>query len=232
MVIIENFGDHAHASFCLFIMEEATAPCPVCNKLVPLEAINNHIDICLLPGGRELHAELPSPKNAESTRTASRTRHLSQTHVTNPLSPSQPQPVQSMLRKRSSPSPGSSKQSLLSFGQTEPHLTGTTTTNPPPAKARKLIWTPVPVVTKQSSGDDCEESVAGRDTEHKVSNELSAPLAEVMRPSSIADFVGQENVIGKNAILRTILESGNVPSLIFWGPPGCGKVCCLCQLKG
>jgi len=54
--------------------------------------------------------------------------------------------------------------------------------------------------------------------------ELSAPLAEVMRPSSIDEYVGQEGVIGKNTILRSILESGQVPSLIFWGPPGCGKV--------
>lgn len=54
--------------------------------------------------------------------------------------------------------------------------------------------------------------------------ELSAPLAEVMRPSSIDEYVGQEGVIGKNTILRSILESGEVPSLIFWGPPGCGKV--------
>ena len=45
-----------------------------------------------------------------------------------------------------------------------------------------------------------------------------------MRPSSIEEYVGQESVIGKNAIFRTILESGEVPSLIFWGPPGCGKV--------
>ena len=56
------------------------------------------------------------------------------------------------------------------------------------------------------------------------SDPASAPLAELMRPATISDYVGQESVIGKNAILRTILESGNVPSLIFWGPPGCGKV--------
>ncbi len=47
-----------------------------------------------------------------------------------------------------------------------------------------------------------------------------------MRPSSIEGYVGQESVIGRNAILRSILETGQVPSLIFWGPPGCGKVGC------
>ena len=54
--------------------------------------------------------------------------------------------------------------------------------------------------------------------------DLQAPLAELVRPSSIEEFVGQESVVGKNAVLRSILETGQVPSLIFWGPPGCGKV--------
>lgn len=53
----------------------------------------------------------------------------------------------------------------------------------------------------------------------------SVPLADVMRPKLIEDYVGQEKVIGKESILRKIFETGNVPSLIFWGPPGCGKVC-------
>ena len=57
-----------------------------------------------------------------------------------------------------------------------------------------------------------------------ANNALMAPLADLVRPTSIEEFVGQEDVIGKNSFLRTILETGDVPSLIFWGPPGCGKV--------
>ena len=53
---------------------------------------------------------------------------------------------------------------------------------------------------------------------------LTSPLADLVRPTAIEEFVGQEDVIGKNSFLRTILETGDVPSLIFWGPPGCGKV--------
>ena len=45
-----------------------------------------------------------------------------------------------------------------------------------------------------------------------------------MRPSSMEHYVGQEKVVGGSAVLRGILETGQVPSLIFWGPPGCGKV--------
>ncbi len=51
----------------------------------------------------------------------------------------------------------------------------------------------------------------------------TTPLAERMRPHSLHDFVGQEHLLAKNAALRKIIESGNIPSMIFWGPPGVGK---------
>ena len=51
----------------------------------------------------------------------------------------------------------------------------------------------------------------------------SIPLAERLRPSSLDDYIGQKHIIGENAVLRRAIESGRVPSLIFWGPPGVGK---------
>lgn len=49
------------------------------------------------------------------------------------------------------------------------------------------------------------------------------PLAERMRPRSLDEFLGQEHLLDRNAPLRKIIESGNIPSMIFWGPPGVGK---------
>ncbi|MEL6559641.1 MAG: replication-associated recombination protein A [Bacteroidota bacterium] len=49
------------------------------------------------------------------------------------------------------------------------------------------------------------------------------PLAERMRPVSLDDLVGQEHLVGKNGILRKSIKSGQIPSLILWGPPGVGK---------
>ncbi len=49
------------------------------------------------------------------------------------------------------------------------------------------------------------------------------PLAERMRPSTLDDYVGQQHLVGQNAVLRKAIESGNLPSLILWGPPGVGK---------
>lgn len=49
------------------------------------------------------------------------------------------------------------------------------------------------------------------------------PLAERMRPATLDDYVGQKHLVGKDAILRLAIESGRLPSLILWGPPGVGK---------
>ena len=50
-----------------------------------------------------------------------------------------------------------------------------------------------------------------------------APLAERLRPRTLDDVVGQDEAIGPGSMLRTAIEHGYLPSLIMWGPPGCGK---------
>ncbi|WP_420317722.1 replication-associated recombination protein A [Ekhidna sp.] len=50
-----------------------------------------------------------------------------------------------------------------------------------------------------------------------------SPLAERMRPSKLSDLVGQEHLVGENGVLRRAINSGQVPSMILWGPPGTGK---------
>ena len=49
------------------------------------------------------------------------------------------------------------------------------------------------------------------------------PLAERLRPKELGEFCGQEHLVGKNAVLNKVVESGNIPSFILWGPPGVGK---------
>lgn len=51
----------------------------------------------------------------------------------------------------------------------------------------------------------------------------TTPLAERLRPTSLDGYIGQEHLIGPNAVLRHAIESGHIPSMIFWGPPGVGK---------
>lgn len=52
---------------------------------------------------------------------------------------------------------------------------------------------------------------------------IYAPLADRMRPRQFDDVVGQPDLTAKGAVLRSLIEAGEVPSMIFWGPPGCGK---------
>lgn len=59
---------------------------------------------------------------------------------------------------------------------------------------------------------------------HKTeSDATNRPLADLLRPQIIADVVGQDHLVAENAPLARILKSGKIPSLILWGPPGCGK---------
>lgn len=51
----------------------------------------------------------------------------------------------------------------------------------------------------------------------------NVPLAERIRPQTLDELVGQEHLVGKGSILRTAIEKGHIPSIIFWGPPGTGK---------
>ncbi len=49
------------------------------------------------------------------------------------------------------------------------------------------------------------------------------PLAEELRPATLDEYIGQEHLISKEAVLRRSIESGRIPSMILWGPPGVGK---------
>ncbi len=63
---------------------------------------------------------------------------------------------------------------------------------------------------------DLFEAAAERDLSNK-------PLAERMRPRTLDEVVGQEHVLGPGTLLRRAIEADHVPSLLLWGPPGCGK---------
>lgn len=59
--------------------------------------------------------------------------------------------------------------------------------------------------------------------EYSAGKKSAAPLAERMRPSTLEGFVGQENLAGPEGVLRKQLHNETIGSMVFWGPPGCGK---------
>uniref|UniRef100_A0A8C4WYX1 AAA+ ATPase domain-containing protein n=1 Tax=Eptatretus burgeri TaxID=7764 RepID=A0A8C4WYX1_EPTBU len=64
------------------------------------------------------------------------------------------------------------------------------------------------------------------------------PLAERLRPETLDDVIGQDKAFGANTLLRTLIEGNEIPSIVFWGPPGCGKtslahvIANLCRRRG
>src|SRR5581483_4713331 len=57
-----------------------------------------------------------------------------------------------------------------------------------------------------------------------VSDDVAgAPLAARLRPRDLDDYVGQEHLVGQGKLLRRLIEAGQLPSIILWGPPGSGK---------
>ena len=49
------------------------------------------------------------------------------------------------------------------------------------------------------------------------------PLADLLRPQTLDEVYGQEHILGQGAILRRLIDSGNIPNLVFYGPSGTGK---------
>src|SRR5213593_3046660 len=70
---------------------------------------------------------------------------------------------------------------------------------------------------------DGDESLELFPSEHSGQGTPSAPLAERMRPRSLDEMVGQPQLLARGAGLRALVAAGTLPSLILWGPPGCGK---------
>src|SRR5512147_1009238 len=61
------------------------------------------------------------------------------------------------------------------------------------------------------------------DAKSASQKQKDAPLAERMRPRTLDEFVGQDHLLGKGKLLRQLIETDQLTSLIFWGPPGSGK---------
>src|SRR5512142_1713167 len=61
------------------------------------------------------------------------------------------------------------------------------------------------------------------DTKASAGQLRETPLAERMRPQTVEEFMGQEHLLGEGKLLRRLIETDQLTSLIFWGPPGSGK---------
>lgn len=76
----------------------------------------------------------------------------------------------------------------------------------------------------QISEPNVDTSKASQSMSQRSLLTLNKPLAETLRPNTLEEYFGQNKVIGQQTLFRSLLESQEIPSLVLWGPPGCGKV--------
>ncbi|XP_077272354.1 ATPase WRNIP1 [Temnothorax americanus] len=103
-----------------------------------------------------------------------------------------------------------------------------------PASVKRVNQTPgkrkssLDQLTSQSFRDeeDIKDVVPQKSTDNeskKPRGNERVPLAEQMRPTSLLNFVGQKHILGPRTVLSELLQKGEIPNMILWGPPGCGK---------
>uniref|UniRef100_UPI00398F4A5B ATPase WRNIP1 n=1 Tax=Pristiophorus japonicus TaxID=55135 RepID=UPI00398F4A5B len=186
--------------------EKPLVHCPVCSQGMESFRMNSHLDHCL--GVRP-----PSPDNErgeeaaeyseqEEARGSKRAR----------VSPARGDGTQPASRRRETAATAAPLFALF-------HKARAATVEPAPPS-------PAPAPAPASSSSNREPPAASQESgQLLVSLEQleSKPLAEIMRPSVLGELIGQSKVLGENTLLRTLLESHEIPSLILWGPPGCGK---------
>ncbi|KAM9790008.1 ATPase WRNIP1 [Neosynchiropus ocellatus] len=179
--------------------------CPVCSKSFNSDAINNHLDICLISsdpgGGSPVVAELSGPPLkkvcAESGVTAA---------GAGCSSPAATSTVFSVFQtSKSKPSTVSERNGFFS--------------NKPKGSGVKRTLEDEPRLDRQISlSDEPSLNAAAR-----ALLMMDKPLAESLRPNSLEEYFGQNKVVGEQTQIRSLLDSHDIPSLILWGPPGCGK---------
>lgn len=80
-----------------------------------------------------------------------------------------------------------------------------------------------------------DNSDNGKESNKSKKLSFLVPLAKQVAPKSFDDFFGQSKVLGRETVLRNLLEKGEIPNMILWGPPGCGKtslstvICEMCK---
>lgn len=201
----------------------ASVQCPVClNDFTPM-TINLHLDVCLLENNS---CNKPS-KISESEPPLKKPR----------VSLESKSPVPSANGTASGSSYGASSQpsGMFSVFQTDKSKVSPQNGDGALLKGKpffnKGIKRNLLRESEPAAGPDSQ--VSGSDI-HAVKSQLSPwsllmkgkPLADILRPDTLEEYFGQNQVIGQQTLFRSLLESEDIPSFILWGPPGCGKVSC------
>ena len=191
--------------------------CPVCSKMFPLSSITNHVNACLNTSTQESKpTQSVGKRKSNTSNTISAWNFLTSTSITNTKS--------AMPNKKIKINDDSSKSSPNSKS-----------TNEQISNECCLIKVDAPVNENTGSKtksllNDTNLMQSNKDVDNLPKKALSfsradlIPLAERMRPKTLDNYVGQDSAVGEKSLLHSLLKSQQIPSMILWGPPGCGKV--------
>ncbi|CAH2284164.1 ATPase WRNIP1 [Pelobates cultripes] len=184
--------------------------CPVCDLELLATAINSHLDNCLqvkpIGGVAGKKRRLSSPEDSgmsESTQPLKRLSNAPNFPLFHKPKSSDGPSEEPSFAAQSSRTPDSKNK------HAESHMPSNS--DCPQKQGNWLLQS-----TSLIQGDQPKEKSLAEKLDGK-------PLADKMRPCSLQDYMGQNKVLGENTMLRTLLQSNEIPSIILWGPPGCGK---------
>lgn len=178
--------------------------CPICGKQVKESVINAHID-----SGCTSHLEATSSPEP-SQQNGRNGKQKAASFFSKPTLPRTPGPIKAEEESKN-----------ISMKRLEGRATHTTAASEPltpssqPPSKRSFD-------TTDAAQEATHDEPAVKKT-RKTALENAAPLAERMRPTSLDDVCGQEALLGPDGVLRTLIETNRVPSMILWGGPGTGK---------
>lgn len=186
--------------------ENTESFCPICEKTFPMSEIEQHVNKCIFLNSADSE-EIPKRKRSPSPvlpQNFNRKSRGPQSKV-DLISPSKKQKVETKTEKQpTTPRNNKTKSNKsLVVNELKPSITVTKAT----------------VANNIASATSTKASAV----EKPKDNSFSIPLAKQLQPKSLDDFIGQNHVLGENTVLRALLEKGDIPNMILWGPPGCGK---------
>lgn len=201
--------------------------CPVCFRNFKPTTINGHLDVCLLKGGVD-----SGPSTADELAPPSKKPRVS-AEAAPPTSPG----VNKPLARTGTSTMFSLFQTNKSKVSLERQQKGSFTVNqstvntvgqcngPNEAEPGQAAAAGTEALESQTSASKSGPTgKAAHGLSPRTLLAMNKPLAEILRPNNLEEYFGQTKVVGEQTLLRSLLDSQDIPSLILWGPPGCGKV--------
>nr|XP_046265243.1 ATPase WRNIP1 [Scatophagus argus] len=209
----------------------ATAPdsvqCPVCFKEFTAAEINGHLDVCLLNSVTDSspsttdESEPPLKKSRIRAEAVPPTPTVNKTVAGSSSMASKPSSAVFSLfqTNKSKVSVQSERSGSFSSKQTTVTAANKGIKRNLPSEAE-----PGSISTEnQPSGSNKHTLKSTNDLSPQTLLTINKPLADILRPDTLEEYFGQSKVVGQQTLLRSLLDAHEIPSVILWGPPGCGK---------